>query len=163
MARITVEDCLKKENNRFALVQLAAKRTKQILGGSKSLVDSSNKAVVTALREIAESKVRFMTPEEAELARQQAEREQAEAAERQSELAALAQPPSPDSILISSDDASVEASDSEEVEEEEVDDEEDEEDLSESDDDEDDNGEDVSDVEAEESGPDRNGDGGSGV
>lgn len=69
MARITVEDCLTKENNRFALVQLAAKRTKQILGGAKALVASSNKAVVTALREIADSKVRFMTPAEAEEAR----------------------------------------------------------------------------------------------
>ena len=64
MARITVEDCLEKENNRFALVQLAAKRTKQILGGSKPLVSSNNKSVVVSLREIAEAKVRFMTEEE---------------------------------------------------------------------------------------------------
>jgi DNA-directed RNA polymerase subunit omega len=75
MARITVEDCLTKENNRFALVQLAAKRTKQILGGAKALVSSSNKAVVTSLREIAVGKVRFMTPEEAEQARIQEEAE----------------------------------------------------------------------------------------
>ncbi|MFO0003208.1 MAG: DNA-directed RNA polymerase subunit omega, partial [bacterium] len=34
MARITVEDCLTQENNRFALVQLASKRTKQLLQGS---------------------------------------------------------------------------------------------------------------------------------
>lgn len=75
MARITVEDCLTKENNRFALVQLAAKRTKQILGGSKALVASSNKAVVTSLREIADGRVRFMTPDEAEAARLQQEAE----------------------------------------------------------------------------------------
>lgn len=73
MARITVEDCLAKESNRFALVQLAAKRTKQLLQGAKTLITDarSNKAVVTALREIADGKVRFMTPEEAVLAKEQ--------------------------------------------------------------------------------------------
>jgi DNA-directed RNA polymerase subunit omega len=66
MARITVEDCLTRENNRFALVQLASKRTKQILQGSSvQISDRKNKSVVTALREIASGKVRFMTPEEA--------------------------------------------------------------------------------------------------
>ncbi len=65
MARITVEDCLVQENNRFSLVQLASKRTKQILqGGAVQIADRRNKAVVTALREIADGKVRFMTPEE---------------------------------------------------------------------------------------------------
>jgi DNA-directed RNA polymerase subunit omega len=57
MARITVEDCLKKLNNRFALVMLAAKRTKQLLQGAKPLVDVDNRDVVTALREIAAGKV----------------------------------------------------------------------------------------------------------
>jgi len=57
MARITVEDCLKKINNRFALVMLAAKRTKQLLQGAKPLVDVDNREVVTALREVAASKV----------------------------------------------------------------------------------------------------------
>jgi DNA-directed RNA polymerase subunit omega len=66
MARITVEDCLTRENNRFALVQLASKRTKQLLQGSSAqITDRKNKAVVTALREIAGGRVRFMTPEEA--------------------------------------------------------------------------------------------------
>ncbi len=65
MARITVEDCLTRENNRFALVQLASKRTKQLLQGSTVQVsDRRNKMVVTALREIAGGKVRFMSPEE---------------------------------------------------------------------------------------------------
>lgn len=65
MARITVEDCLVQENNRFALVQLASKRTKQLLQGSSAqIADRRNKAVVTALREIADGCVRFMTPEE---------------------------------------------------------------------------------------------------
>jgi DNA-directed RNA polymerase subunit omega len=66
MARITVEDCLTKENNRFALVQLAAKRTKQLLNGARVLLSDQrgNKAVVTALREIASGQVRFMSEEE---------------------------------------------------------------------------------------------------
>lgn len=80
MARITVEDCLTQENNRFALVQLASKRTKQILQGSTvRITDRKNKPVVTALREIAGGKVRFMTPEEAQAYEEQKARE-AEAA-----------------------------------------------------------------------------------
>ena len=79
MARITVEDCLVQENNRFALVQLASKRTKQLLGGARTLTQEAkgNKAVVTALREIAEGVVRFMTPEDEEKIRLQAEAEAA--------------------------------------------------------------------------------------
>jgi DNA-directed RNA polymerase subunit omega len=80
MARITVEDCLVQENNRFALVQLASKRTKQLLQGSTAQTeDRRNKAVVTALREIADGKVRFMTPEETQAFEEQRARE-AEAA-----------------------------------------------------------------------------------
>ncbi len=77
MARITVEDCLTKENNRFALVQLASKRTKQLLGGSRVLASDTkgNKAVVTALREIAEGQVRFMNEEDMEKAREREERQ----------------------------------------------------------------------------------------
>ena len=59
MARVTVEDCIEKINNRFGLVIVASKRTKQLLAGSKFLgkpVD--NKHVVKSLREIAEGKVR---------------------------------------------------------------------------------------------------------
>ncbi|MDP8257756.1 MAG: DNA-directed RNA polymerase subunit omega [Candidatus Alcyoniella australis] len=59
MARITVEDCLEHVDNRFALVVLAAQRTKQILRGSQPLVDApDNKEIVTTLREIAAGKVR---------------------------------------------------------------------------------------------------------
>jgi len=58
MARITVEDCLEKTANRFELVMLAAKRTRQLLKGAKPLVASDNREVVIALREIAEGKVR---------------------------------------------------------------------------------------------------------
>ncbi len=59
MARVTVEDCLEHEDNRFALVILAAQRTRQIMKGSGPLVVSKNKAAVTALREIAARKVYF--------------------------------------------------------------------------------------------------------
>ncbi len=57
MARVTVEDCLRKVPNRFALVHLAAKRVRQIHRGSRLLVQSKNKEVVSALREIAADKV----------------------------------------------------------------------------------------------------------
>ncbi|KUJ96153.1 MAG: DNA-directed polymerase subunit omega [Desulfonauticus sp.] len=57
MARITVDDCLKKVNNRFLLIHMAIKRIKQYKEGYKPLVESKNKEVVTALREIAAGKV----------------------------------------------------------------------------------------------------------
>jgi DNA-directed RNA polymerase subunit omega len=64
MARITVEDCLKEAGNRFALVLLAAQRTRQLLKGSKPLVDTrGNREIVGALREIAAGKVKFAHPE----------------------------------------------------------------------------------------------------
>jgi DNA-directed RNA polymerase subunit omega len=65
MARITVEDCLEQERNRFALVILASRRAKEILAGSPVLIEErDNKQVVTSLREIAAGKVRFMTEAE---------------------------------------------------------------------------------------------------
>ena len=45
--------------NRFELVHLAAKRTKQLVKGARPLVKSTNKEVVTALREIAAGEVYF--------------------------------------------------------------------------------------------------------
>ena len=62
MARVTVEDCLEHEENRFALVILAARRTRQIIKGAPALVQSKNKPFVTALREIADHKVFFARP-----------------------------------------------------------------------------------------------------
>lgn len=59
MARVTVEDCLEQEDNRFALVVLAARRTRQLMKGSQPLVKSNNKFSVVALREIAASHVHF--------------------------------------------------------------------------------------------------------
>ena len=58
MSRITVEDCLQKVDNRFELVLLASKRARQLFKGAKPLIDSENREVVVALREIAVGKVR---------------------------------------------------------------------------------------------------------
>jgi DNA-directed RNA polymerase subunit omega len=60
MARVTVEDCLEKVDNRFLLVMLASKRVKQLYKGNAPLIDpKNNRLVVTALREIAAGKVNF--------------------------------------------------------------------------------------------------------
>ncbi|MEM7647439.1 MAG: DNA-directed RNA polymerase subunit omega [Pseudomonadota bacterium] len=60
MARVTVEDCLKKVDNRFALVHLVAKRAKQLLKGSQPVITKvKNKFVVTSLREVAHGLVQF--------------------------------------------------------------------------------------------------------
>jgi DNA-directed RNA polymerase subunit omega len=61
MARVTVEDCLEKVDNRFLLVMLAAKRVKQLYKGAKPLIDNRgvNKNVVISLREIAAGKVGY--------------------------------------------------------------------------------------------------------
>lgn len=57
MARVSVEDCIKRLSNRFALVIVAANRTRQLMGSSQPLVRSNNKPGVIALREIAEGKI----------------------------------------------------------------------------------------------------------
>jgi len=62
MARVTVEDCLEREENRFALVVLAAARTRQLMKGSHPLVRAKNKAAVLSLREIAAGRVHFNRP-----------------------------------------------------------------------------------------------------
>ena len=59
MARVTVEDCLEHVGNRFALVILAAERARQLAKGARPLLLCDNKPAVTALREIAEGKVKF--------------------------------------------------------------------------------------------------------
>jgi DNA-directed RNA polymerase subunit omega len=62
VARITVEDCLDKVNNRFALVLLVAKRSKQLMKGDTCLAPGrNNKHVVNALREVAAGSVYFDT------------------------------------------------------------------------------------------------------
>lgn len=60
MARVTIEDCLERVDNRFSLVHLAARRVRQIRAGSKIMSDRRNKDVVLALREIADG---YITPE----------------------------------------------------------------------------------------------------
>lgn len=59
MARVTVEDCLEKVDNRFLLVMLSSKRVKQLFKGAKPLIDNKagNKNVVVSLREIAAGKL----------------------------------------------------------------------------------------------------------
>ena len=63
MARITVEDCLKNVDNRFALIHLAAKRVRQLRRGAEPQIICKNKDVVTSLREIAASSVTPVKPE----------------------------------------------------------------------------------------------------
>lgn len=57
MARVTVEDCLKRIPSRFMLVHVTTKRVRQLIEGSPRLVKSTNENVVTALREISAGKV----------------------------------------------------------------------------------------------------------
>lgn len=59
MARVTVEDCLDKVDNRFELVMIASKRARQLAtGGKDAKVEQENdKDTVVALREIAEGHV----------------------------------------------------------------------------------------------------------
>jgi len=58
MARVTIEDCLERVDNRFMLVNMVARRVRQIREGSEYLVNApKNEDVVVSLREIAAGKV----------------------------------------------------------------------------------------------------------
>jgi len=58
VARITIEDCLRKVPNRFFLVNMVAKRVRQIREGSDYLVSSpKNEDIVVSLREVAAGKI----------------------------------------------------------------------------------------------------------
>ncbi len=58
MARVTVEDCMKKISNRFELVNLSVQRVKEIIKGAPlSIERDSDKDPVVALREIAQGQV----------------------------------------------------------------------------------------------------------
>ncbi|MEW6354606.1 MAG: DNA-directed RNA polymerase subunit omega [Pseudomonadota bacterium] len=58
MARVTVEDCLDKVDNRFQLVLVASKRARQLAMGAQPHVPWENdKPTVVALREIAAGKI----------------------------------------------------------------------------------------------------------
>ena len=62
MARITVEDCLKKIDSQYDLVLLAKERTSQLNAGELPLVSTDNdKNTVISLREIGEGKVSIKT------------------------------------------------------------------------------------------------------
>ena len=61
MARVTVEDCLEREENRFALVVLASARTRQIMKGSHPLYREDKPAVLSLTR-MAAGKVHFNRP-----------------------------------------------------------------------------------------------------
>ncbi|HPQ69597.1 MAG TPA: DNA-directed RNA polymerase subunit omega [bacterium] len=62
MARVTVEDCIERIPNRFALVLTTAYRAKQMMKGSRYLGDpNDNKFIVNSLREVAAQKVRLTT------------------------------------------------------------------------------------------------------
>jgi DNA-directed RNA polymerase subunit omega len=67
MARITIEDCLKRVKNRFLLVNMAVKRVRQIREGSEYLVSSpKNEDIVVALREVAAGKITIQEKKEEE-------------------------------------------------------------------------------------------------
>ena len=58
MARITIDDCLRRIPNRFQLTLTATYRARQITTGSTPMVENDrDKATVVALREIAAGKV----------------------------------------------------------------------------------------------------------
>ncbi len=57
MARITVEDCLKKIPNRFQMVLVAAYRARQLTQGHAPRLETKDKPAVTALREVAQGDV----------------------------------------------------------------------------------------------------------
>jgi DNA-directed RNA polymerase subunit omega len=58
MARVTVEDCLKRIPNRFQLTLVATYRARQLSAGGTPMVDAGrDKPTVVALREVGEGKV----------------------------------------------------------------------------------------------------------
>ena len=58
MARITVDDCLKRIPNRFDMTLAATVRARQLAVGSTPMVEPArDKATVIALRELAQGKV----------------------------------------------------------------------------------------------------------
>ncbi|MBA3018049.1 MAG: DNA-directed RNA polymerase subunit omega [Proteobacteria bacterium] len=58
MARITIEDCMKRVSNRFLLCNMTARRVRQVRDGSEYLISSpKNEDIVVSLREIAAGKI----------------------------------------------------------------------------------------------------------
>lgn len=93
MARITVEDCLKRIPNRFNLVHAAAGRVRQIREGSEYLVSApKNEDIVIALREIAAGEVYLKKETEPEEIQQTKAPEEIAEAEEAAEAAEAKQP-----------------------------------------------------------------------
>ncbi|GLR64087.1 DNA-directed RNA polymerase subunit omega [Marinospirillum insulare] len=69
MARVTVEDCLENVANRFELVMVASKRSRQLTIGGKEprLAWENDKPTVVALREVAEGLTTAAILDEAEV------------------------------------------------------------------------------------------------
>ena len=62
MARITIDDCLKRVPNRFILVNMVARRVRQIREGSEYLISSpKNEDIVISLREVAAGRIKLMS------------------------------------------------------------------------------------------------------
>mgnify|MGYP001184287282 FL=1 len=77
MARITVEDCLKKIDSQYDLVMLAKERSTQLNAGDPALVPEDNdKNTVIALREIGEGKVSIKTLEDSAINRLRKQQEE---------------------------------------------------------------------------------------
>ncbi len=67
MARITIEDCMKRVSNRFLLCNMIAKRVRQVRDGSEYLVSSpKNEDIVVSLREVAAGKIILQEEKEEE-------------------------------------------------------------------------------------------------
>lgn len=69
MARVTVEDCLEKIDNRFDLVMIAARRARQLQTGGKDplVADQKDKPTVLALREVAAGLIGYSILDEVEV------------------------------------------------------------------------------------------------
>lgn len=62
MARITIDDCLKRIPNRFLLANMVSRRVRQIREGSEYLVSSpKNEDIVISLREVAAGRIKLVT------------------------------------------------------------------------------------------------------
>ena len=86
MARITVEDCLKKIDNQYDLVLLAKERTAQLNSGSPMLVEEDNdKRTIISLREIGDGKVDVKEIEESAIKRLRKEPDEIEQQEETEE------------------------------------------------------------------------------
>lgn len=82
MARVTVEDCIEKVNNRFDLILLAAQRSRDLSNGAPMLVAKQNdKNPVVALREIADTDISLTELEENIVVRLQRMRDRVETEE----------------------------------------------------------------------------------